>query len=181
MRVFLTFVLWYAFLAKVHTTSAQQYTVAGGYISFYSSAPLEDIQAVNQRVSSLFNSTSGEIAFSVPVNGFEFKKKLMQEHFNEKYLESEKFPRATFTGRISGYDASVSGLQTVQAVGKLTIHGVTRKVNVPGTIARQGENLIMKSKFTVRLEDYSVSIPKILRQNIAQQVEVTVDLVFKPR
>ncbi len=181
MRVFLAILLWGAFLAKARSASAQQYTVADGYISFYSSAPLEDIQAVNRKVNSLFSSATGEIAFSVPVSGFEFKKKLMQEHFNEKYLESEKFPRATFTGRINGYDASVSGIQNVQAAGKLTIHGVTREVNVPGTIARQGENLIMKSKFTVRLEDYSVSIPKILWQNIAEQVEVTVDLVYKPR
>ncbi len=163
------------------TCRAQQFSATSGYISFYSSAPLEDIYAVNKKVSSLFNSQTSEIALSVPVNQFEFQKKLMQEHFNEKYMESEKFPRATFSGKVQGYNPAVRAAQQVTASGKLSIHGVTRSVEVAGTIALEGDNLVMQSKFTVRLADHNIKIPKIMWQNIAEEVEITVNLTYQPR
>lgn len=159
---------------------AQKFAVAEGFISFYSSAPLEDIKAENRKISSLFNGTTGDIAFSIPINQFQFEKKLMQEHFNEKYMESDKYPRSTFSGKISGYDPSVSSSQQVTAKGKLTIHGITRDVEIPGTIEGGNGMLVMKAKFMVRLEDYGIKIPKLMWQNIAEQVEVTVDLTYKP-
>ncbi|HKZ36614.1 MAG TPA: YceI family protein, partial [Chryseolinea sp.] len=100
--------------------------------------------------------------------------------FNEKYMESEKFPRSTFKGKIVGLNAALSELQKVRAVGKLTIHGVTRDIDVPGTLHVQGNNVSLKSKFMVKLADYDIKIPQIVWQNIAQQVEVTVDFLYRP-
>jgi polyisoprenoid-binding protein YceI len=109
-----------------------------------------------------------------------FAKSLMQEHFNEKYMESEKFPKATFQGKLTGFDLTKSGSQEVRAQGKLTIHGVTRDIDVPGTIEVAGKKITMKSKFMVKVADYDITIPQLLFQNIAEQVEVTVDFTYKP-
>jgi polyisoprenoid-binding protein YceI len=160
---------------------SQKYTAEKTYVKFYSHATLEDIAAENTKVSTLFNSTTGEIAFSLPINEFTFEKSLMQEHFNEKYMESEKFPKSVFQGKITGFSSAATGVQNVMAAGKLTIHGVTKDVEVPGTIEKQGDKLIIKSKFIVKLEDYSVKIPQIMWQNIAEQVEVTAEFTYRPQ
>lgn len=160
---------------------AQKYTTEKTYVSFFSDAAIEDIKAENTKTIGAFNASSGEIAFSVPIKDYEFEKSLMKEHFNEKYMETEKYPKSTFEGTISGFDLNASGSQKVVSKGKLTIHGQTREVEIPGTFEKQGENLVMKSKFIVKLEDYKITIPKLLWQNIAEQVEVTVDFTFKPQ
>src|SRR5690554_782336 len=90
---------------------AQSYKSVQSKTTFFSSAPLEDITATNTQASSLFNSETGAIAFMVPIKGFRFRKSLMQQHFNENYLESDKYPQATFEGKLSGYDLTKSGVQ----------------------------------------------------------------------
>ncbi len=160
--------------------NAQKYVAEKTYVKFFSDAALEDITAENEKTSSIFNAATDEIVFSVPIREFQFAKSLMQEHFNEKYMESEKFPKATFQGKVDGYKADASGMYDAKAIGKLTIHGVTRNVEIPGTIEKKGSNLIMKTKFIVRLEDYDIDIPQLLWQNIAEQVEVTGEFTFKP-
>ncbi|MEI9921779.1 MAG: YceI family protein [Bacteroidota bacterium] len=149
-------------------------------VQFYSHAPLEDIKATNTKSSAIFNADNGEIAFSVSMKDFKFAKALMQEHFNEKYVESEKYPKSTFQGTVVGYKPDVKGLQQVKAQGKLTIHGVTKDIDVPGTVEGQGNKLQMKSKFTVKVADYNIAIPSIVFQKIAEEVEVTLDFTFKP-
>ncbi len=160
---------------------AQKFVAEKSSVSFYSSAPFENIDAKNTKSSAVFDSSSDEIAFSIPIKEFQFPKSLMQEHFNEKYLESEKYPKSTFSGKIIGFKGNVSGVQSVTAVGKLMIHGITRDVTIPGTIERLGEALIMKSQFIVKLEDYKIKIPQLMWKNIAEQVEVTVEFTFKPK
>ena len=160
---------------------AQKYTTEKTFVTFFSDAAIEDITADNKKAVGIFNKTTNEIAFSVPINGFQFEKSLMQEHFNEKYMESEKYPKSTFQGIITDYDASLNNIQNVKAAGKLTIHGVTKEINVPGTIEKQGDKLVMKSKFIVKLEDYKIAIPELLWQKIAEQVEVTLEFTFKPQ
>ena len=162
------------------TASAQKYTGEKTYISFYSHAPLEDIKAENAKSSVIFNADNGEIAFSVPMKEFKFRKSLMQQHFNEKYVESEKYPKSTFQGKIVGFKANATGVQQVKAQGKLTIHGVTKDIDVPGTVEVQGKKLQMKSKFMVKVADYDITIPSLVFQNIAEEVEVTIDFTFKP-
>lgn len=105
----------------------------------------------------------------------------MQEHFNEKYMESEKYPKSTFQGNITGFDPTREAVQQVQSSGKLSIHGVTRDVVIPGTIQKQGESFLLKTKFIVKLVDYKITIPQLLWQNIAEEVEVTIEFTYKPQ
>jgi len=163
------------------STVAQKYSTEKTFVSFYSRAAIEDITAENQKSVGAFNSANGEIAFSIPIKEFQFAKSLMQEHFNEKYMDTEKFPKSTFQGKVTGYDPNASGVQNVKSNGKLTIHGETKEVEIPGTIEKIGDKLNMKSKFIVKLEDYKIKIPQLMWQNIAEQVEVTVDFSFKPQ
>jgi polyisoprenoid-binding protein YceI len=160
---------------------AQKYTVEKSSVVFYSHATIEDIKAENKKSSAIFNAATGEIVFSIPISEFQFAKSLMQEHFNEKYMDTEKYPKSTFKGNVAGYDANATGAQNAKASGKLFIHGVERDVEIPGTIEKSGDKLLFKSKFIVKLEDYNVDRPQVLWQNIAEQVEVTIDFVFKPQ
>lgn len=159
---------------------SQKFSVEESKVTFFSSATIEDITANNTKSSSIFNSETGDIAFSIPIGEFEFEKSLMKEHFNEKYMDTEKYPKSTFQGKIEGFDASSTEVQHVKAIGKLTIHGRTRDIDVPGTVEKRGDKLLMNSKFIVRLEDYKVKIPTLMWQNIAEQVEVTIEFTFKP-
>ncbi len=162
------------------TAHGQKFVVEKSSVSFFSKATIEDITAANQSAASIFIVETGEVAFSISVKDFKFVKSLMQEHFNEKYMETEKFPKATFQGKISGYDMTGSGPQVAKAAGKLTLHGVTKEIEAPGTIEISKNKIMMKSKFLVKLEDYSIALPRLMWQNIAEQVEVSIDFTFKP-
>lgn len=178
MKATLTFLL---FLATAAYAGAQKFVAEKSFVSFFSDAAIEDITASNKKSSSIFNAATGDVAFSIPIKEFQFAKSLMKEHFNEKYMDTETYPKSTFQGKITGFDPKGTGTQNVTASGKLTIHGVTKDIEVPGTIEKQGEKLQMKSKFVVKLEDYKIAIPQLLWQNIAEQVEVTVDFLYKPQ
>jgi polyisoprenoid-binding protein YceI len=163
------------------TSWAQKYVTEKTFVSFFSDAAIEDITADNKASSGIFNAATNDIAFSIPIKDFEFAKSLMKEHFNEKYMDTEKYPKSTFRGKITGFDINGASTQNVKAAGQLTIHGETKDIDIPGTIEKQGDKLVMKSKFIVKLEDYKVKIPQLMWQNIAEQVEVTVDFTFKPQ
>lgn len=166
------------FLASV--ASAQKLTAEKGELSFFSDGAIEDIEARNQMVGSLFNATTGELVYIAKVKDFIFPKSLMREHFNEKYMETDKFPKSTFQGRLTGFSTSASGEQKVRAVGKISIHGVTRDIDVPGTLEFVGGKAKMKAKFIVKLADYNIKIPTLIWQNIAEEVEVRVEFTYKP-
>jgi polyisoprenoid-binding protein YceI len=159
---------------------AQKMTVEKSYVSFFSKASIEDIKADNTKIVSLFNVATSDIVFSIPIKDFEFDKSLMKEHFNEKYMESEKFPKATFSGKVSGFTKDVKGEQSAVAKGKMTIHGVSKDIEVPGTIMTEGEKVVVKAVFKVKLADYNVKIPQLLWKNIAEEVEVKIDFTYKP-
>lgn len=165
-------------LLSVHTGIAQKFQSTAGTIKFYSEELLEDITAVNNKVKSIFDSESGQIVFSVPITGFVFDKSLMQEHFNEKYLESEKYPKATFQGILSGYEINQANAE-VCAEGELEIHGVKNKIKVQGTLDFMGDGLNLYTVFMVKLVDYKINIPKLMFQNIAEEIEVTIDIDYK--
>ncbi len=158
----------------------QKYSTEKSKVTFFSDAAIEDITATITKAISIFNIESGEIAFSIPVKEFEFAKSLMKEHFNEKYMETEKFPKATFQGTIQGYQLNVTGQQAAKANGKLSIHGITKEVEVQGTVDIGKETVHLQSKFKVKLDDYGVPRPQLLWQNIAEEVEVTIDFTFIP-
>jgi len=158
----------------------QKYISEKALVSFYSHAAIEDIKADNKKATSIFDVATGEIAFSVAIKDFMFAKTMMQEHFNEKYMETEKFPKSTFQGKIVGFDATKKGLQQVKAQGKITLHGVTRILDVPGTMEIQGNRILMKSVFVAKLVDYNITRPELMFQKIAEQVDVTIDFTLKP-
>lgn len=164
-------------LAASHLTFGQRFQATEGSIHFFSSAPMEDIEATNESPQSVIDLATGEMVYSLKIKNFEFEKSLMQEHFNENYLESEKYPKSTFSGKIEDWNKK-EGKQEVTVSGKMTIHGVTRDVKVKGMIDYDGDQLKIYAKFPVELKDYKVKIPKALFYNIAESVEVTVDLQY---
>lgn len=163
------------------STFSQRYMAEKGLISFFSDAPVEDITATNRNVTSIFTASTGAIAFSVPISDFEFEKKLMKEHFNDKYMESDRFPRSTFAGTITGYSMGTAGVQRVRAQGKLTIHGIVKEIDVPGSFEVREGTVVMKTKFNVLIADYGIKIPQILWQNVSDEIQVTVDLTYNPK
>ncbi|WP_262249127.1 YceI family protein [Parapedobacter soli] len=148
-------------------------------ISFFSEAPLENIAAVTEKAASALDTGSCEIAFKVTINTFAFKKRLMQEHFNENYMESDRFPHATFNGKIQEpVDWHRDGTYLVTVVGTLDIHGVGKQYTVPATITVRGESIMAVAKFNVRVADHDVKIPRIVIKNIAEVVEVDVSATY---
>jgi hypothetical protein len=157
----------------------QKYFAENGYVRFFSEAPLEDIEAVNDDGSSIFETGTGRIAFTIPIKNFEFEKKLMQQHFNENYLESDKYPTSTFSGKILGFGDS-SEEQELTARGELTIHGVTKEVTIEGQGKMTGDRIMLEASFPVQLEDYNIKIPKVVMFNIAEVVDVTIKFEYFP-
>ena len=172
--------LFLILLSFAFTVQGQKYISESSKVSFFSKASIEDIAADNSKSMSLFNSETNEIAFSVPIKEFKFSKSLMEEHFNEKYLESEKFPKSTFQGKILDIQLQTTGSQRVRAQGKFTLHGITKDIEVPGTIEIMNGQITLKSKFKVKLEDYDIIRPQLLWKNIAEEIEVSIEFSFKP-
>jgi len=154
-----------------------------GSIRFYSETPVENIEAVNTQASSIFDTDNGDIVLSVQMIGFEFEKALMQEHFNENYVESEKFPKSTFKGRIVDYDQSIfSGASKAEVTveGELTIHGVTKNIQTVATVQKTDDKIQAHAEFEVKVADYNIKIPNAVINNIAESILVTVDLNMEP-
>ena len=170
--------------AAINTTHAQTYLTKNGKISFFSTTSVENINAVNNQVVSVLNSQTGSLQFSVQIKGFLFKKAMMQEHFNESYIESDKYPKATFKGTItdiSKVNFAKDGTYTVSVTGDLSLHNVTRKITVPGTISISGGKVNATSKFTVLVGDYKINIPNDVKDHISKTIEITVDCNYLPK
>ena len=168
-------------LFSLDAASQNIYTLKEGDISFFSETPVENIEAHNQNVYAFLNTTSREMAFRVPVRKFKFQKALMEEHFNEKYMESDKYPMSTFRGKINEeVDLSKNGEYKVTATGKLSMHGVEREVTAPGTLAVKNGEITLQSDFPVLVKDYDIDIPQLVFQNIAESIAVKVRIKFTP-
>jgi polyisoprenoid-binding protein YceI len=124
-----------------------------GHISFFSASIMEDIEARNDKAAAVFDLSTGQVAFSVPIHEFQFKRTLMQEHFNENYMESDKFPKATFTGQLLNAAQVLKQLpgatQTVEVEGNFNLHGVTRKAIVTGTLQLRDGQLVVFAYFNI--------------------------------
>ena len=167
--------------ATITFAQAQRYMTRSGRITFFSSTPLENIEAINNEVSCVIDAAKGDVALIVPIKSFKFEKALMQEHFNENYMESDTYPKAEFRGSIQnagGVNYAKDGSYPVTVSGKLTIHGVTRNVTAPGTISVKGGQATASSKFKVRPDDYGIKIPSLVVGKIAKEIEVTVNCVL---
>ncbi len=162
---------------------AQKYFTRDGKISFYSEAPMEKIEAHNNSVTSVIDFDTGNLEFAVLIKAFQFEKALMQEHFNENYMESSKFPKATFKGQIEDYEPGTlltDGEHAVTVAGELTMHGVSREVNVEGIFQVQGKQVSASASFDQEVADYDIEIPALVRDKIAKTVTITVNLDYEP-
>jgi polyisoprenoid-binding protein YceI len=163
------------------SVTGQRFITKTGFIRFYSDASLEKIEASNRQVNAVIEASTGDMAFKVLMKSFQFEKALMEEHFNENYVESDKFPNSTFVGKITNIkdvNFGKSGTYTANVEGKLTIHGITKDIKEKGTIEVKDNKIMAKCKFNIHLGDYKISIPSIVAGHIAETVETTVDLVL---
>ncbi len=152
-----------------------------GAVSFFSKSPLEDIEAKNNRIVAVMNTNSKDIQIQIVIKGFVFKSALMQEHFNENYMESEKFPLSTFKGKINEVvDYTKDGVTKVTASGKLDMHGVTKEVTLNGTITVKENTVTIDARFQVKLEDYNIKVPSLYVKNIAENIDVTFNSTLLP-
>lgn len=151
-------------------------------VHFFSDAPLEKIEAVNEQSKSLLNISKKEVGVVIPIISFKFKSPLMEEHFNENYMETEKFKTASFRGTINEeIDFKKEGTYPATATGKLTIHGVEKEQTLEGTLTIKGNKITLDSKFKVALEDHNIKIPTVVVQNLAEVVDVDVHFDYEPK
>ena len=145
------------------------YATSGGQTSFHSSTPAEDINAVNKKTQAILNTTSGEIAVLMNMRDFDFPNELMEEHFNENYMESAKYPKATFKGKLDQtVDVTKNGSHELTATGTFTVHGVSQPRTLKGTLMVKDGSLLLDSDFEVALADHKIEVPKIVFVKIAQ-------------
>jgi len=170
------FILSVLFFLTVHS-NCQTYITRSGFIGFYSKTPLEDIKAENQQANAVVDITKKQMAFAVLMKGFEFKKELMQTHFNENYVESDKYPKANFSGSYTGEINKNGEASNVQVSGSLTLHGVKKNIDVPATLQFIDGKLSGHATFTLKPEDFNISIPSLVRDKIASQMTVEVKFI----
>ena len=163
------------FLILIYSTSiySQRFITKDAEISFFSETPLEDISAKNKKVSAVYDSETKQLVFQLNISDFIFPKPLMQEHFNENYLESDKYPKASFSGIINKLN------KFSMAKGTLKIHGQSNEVEVEGSLVRSNDNVIIDANFTIQLKDYNVKIPKIVMYKIAEEIDISIKAKLK--
>ena len=157
------------------------YIAQGAKVSFFSTTPVEDIDASSQSMTSVLNITNGEIAFTVPVSTLKFKKALMEEHFNEKYIESEKYPQASFKGKINEtIDWTKEGTYEISSTGVFNIHGVDKPHIDKGKAVIKDGKITITSAFKVAIRDHNITVPKIVTANIAEIIDVKISADYVP-
>ena len=176
------FLLLFVLTAAGICSAQTLFTCSNGKATFFSEAPLENIEAFSTRMIAAMNTEKGDVVFRVPIRSFEFEKELMQEHFNENYLESEKYPNATLVAKfVDQADFSKPGRFDVKVKGKLTIHGVTHDRGFEGLVlVNEDGSLNLTCTFIVALEKHDIEIPTVVVKNIAEEIEVKVDCKFTP-
>ena len=177
-KTFFLLLLAAAFAGQVN---AQKYFTRDGTISFSASSPLEKIEATNRGATAVIDAASGAVEFAVLIKGFIFEKALMQEHFNENYLESTKYPKATFKGKIANIEEvkwDKDGSYPVKVKGMMTMHGVTKEIKGQGNIRVQGGRIIASSDLELPLSDYEVSIPSVVADKISKTAKVRVEVAL---
>ena len=166
-------------LAVTIAFGQSKYMTKSGSMSFEASQPtFEPIEATHSAVSALLNADTGELAVLALVRGFRFPLALMEEHFNENYIESHQYPKTSFRGSILNFDSNALSNQprTVQLTGELSMHGVTKPISVSATITQSDEQITLTSSFSVKTSDFGIKIPSLVRKQIDENVQVEVSL-----
>ena len=169
-------------LFVITNINAQKYFTKTGKISFFSKTPIENIEAVSNTATTVYDSESGKIQWAVLIKSFEFEKALMQEHFNENYMESNSFPKASFKGQLNNnteVNLLKDGTYLAVVEGELTIHGVTKTVSSKATFVV--ENGVIKATSTLKLlvADYKIEVPSVVKENIAKEIEININAEYE--
>jgi hypothetical protein len=160
---------------KYMTRTGSAHFVADGIIK-------DDVQARSNTVTAVLDASTGQVQARIPVNSFVFRKALMQEHFNENYLESHRFPNASFKGQIQGWNDQLlqkSGSQKIRFVGTLEVHGVARDINEAGLLEVSNGIIHLETDFKLVVADYGIKVPALVRDKIAKEAEVHVQANLK--
>lgn len=170
LRVLLGFFAVFGFYSAI----GQIYMGGKCKIAFFSETKMENIDAVNSVSKPVLNTKNGTFAVKAAQTAFVFKSAFMQEHYNENYVESEKYPYATFTGKINEtVDYTKNGITNVTITGNLEMHGVTKPRTISGTIEIKDGIIIMNSKFDVKVADHDIKVPSLYVEKIAEVIQVT--------
>ena len=169
-------------VSSINTFGQGKFISKNAFISFYSRTPMEDILGESNEAVSILNAETGEIGFQAIMTTFHFKRALMEEHFNENYMESNKFPKSKFNGKIEGFNKEMlkEPVANIKITGQLNVHGVEKTITVPGTLGLEDGKLVGTSKFKVTPEDYGIAIPSLVRDKIGKEMDVTVKANYIP-
>lgn len=164
------------FLISMSAVAQSKYLTKTGQLNFEASVPsFEEVAAKNNAVTAILNTENGEFAALALVKGFRFKNALMEEHFNENYAESDEYPKATFKGKIDGFDFDDLGKKESKASidGSLTFHGVTKQIEgIPLTLEKEDDKIIISGNFKVLVSDFDIEIPKIVANKLSNEVDI---------
>jgi polyisoprenoid-binding protein YceI len=169
--------------SSVAVFAQSKYFTKSGTITFRSKAPLEDIEAKNQKATCVIDAKSGAMEVAVLMKAFEFEKALMQEHFNENYVESDKYPKSTLKAKIANIatvNFAKDGTYPVEIAGKLNMHGVEKEVAAKGTITVKAGKVSGISEFTVKLSDHNIEIPAMVKDKVSNNVKINVAFWLEP-
>ncbi|MBL7884308.1 MAG: YceI family protein [Bacteroidia bacterium] len=168
-------------IALSNSVGAQIYLAKSCEITFFSAAPIENIEAINKSTKPIINTTTGDVQMKIVISGFMFEKPLMQEHFNENYMESEKFPNAIYKGKINEkIDWTKDGDHKVTITGTFDIHGVKKDRTIDGIIKIKGQEVNISSNFKIHIADYNIKVPSLYIKNIAEDVDVKLNATLEP-
>lgn len=153
-----------------------------GKITFEASVPaVEEVKAKNESVTCVLNPATGEIASLALMKSFRFKVALMEEHFNENYMESDKYPKATFKGKIDNFDVTKlsAAAKEYTIKGKMEMHGKSKDITITASIKKDGDAIDIDSNFFVNTEDYGIEIPSVVSKKVSKKVAVKLDVTLK--
>ena len=177
------FIFGFAIISLSFILMTDTIYIAGGKISFTSDAPLEIIKASSVKLVGALNTKDKEFIFRVNMKSFEgFNSALQREHFNENYIETHKFPKASFKGKIiEDIDFKKSGIYKIRAKGKFSIHGVEQNRIIKCNLEISKNQIKVNSNFSVFLDEHNIKIPNIVNQKIAEEIMVKMEATLKPR
>ena len=178
MNKLVPFLLLLGFFTNTEINNSQ-FIARQGQVTFFSYTSVENIEAKNNQVLSILDVEKNEIAISMLMRAFVFKKDLMYEHFNESYIESDMYPKANFLGNIINFDATLV-LQTKIIRGILTIHGISKEIEIKASIARQDNKFTIIGDFNILVQDFDIKIPPILSSNIAKTISLKFNFKYQP-
>lgn len=176
MRIYISVLV---FCLSLSMSKAQVLSFDHGKVEFHTSSIMSDIEAVSNDIDVSFDLTSGAVDIRIPIASFEFEYEMMRDHFNEDYLESDTYPDATFTGKITSNNINIETASEVEVIGDLTIHGVTKKISFDAMLSKKDSFTKVKCVFPIVFKDFNIDEPSILSKSVAKDVELKAIIYLK--